>query len=160
MYTRMPSLHIAFPCEHCSKETIRRGPTQRFCSVECQKADPSRYTRWKRQHGIAVEIPCPVCETIFKPSLKGARKFCSAACRKEARRRKGILQAYGESGLIAHAKTRCDICNRPRNEKSAIDHDHFTGQIRGLLCYHCNLMLGHAKDDPVVLIAAAEYLLR
>lgn len=39
-----------------------------------------------------------------------------------------------------------------------VDHDHVTGQIRGLLCNRCNPALGMMDDDPHRLIRAAEYL--
>lgn len=39
-----------------------------------------------------------------------------------------------------------------------LDHDHLTGKNRGLLCRHCNLILGHARDNPEVLEKLAVYL--
>jgi hypothetical protein len=59
----------------------------------------------------------------------------------------------------------CAICGRPplREGKECcldVDHDHATGQIRGLLCKGCNLMLGNAQDNPGILRKAAEYLER
>ncbi len=41
-----------------------------------------------------------------------------------------------------------------------VDHDHRTGQIRGLLCFRCNAALGQLADDPLVLRRAARYLER
>lgn len=38
------------------------------------------------------------------------------------------------------------------------DHDHTTGQVRGLLCHHCNTAIGHLRDDPQLLLNAIEYL--
>jgi Recombination endonuclease VII len=34
----------------------------------------------------------------------------------------------------------CAVCKRPPKKKKNlhVDHDHFTGEVRGLLCYYCN----------------------
>lgn len=40
----------------------------------------------------------------------------------------------------------------------AIDHDHVTGAIRGLLCRRCNQMIGRVHDDAGILRSAADYL--
>jgi hypothetical protein len=39
-----------------------------------------------------------------------------------------------------------------------IDHDHVTGQVRGLLCNNCNRGIGYFGDDPQVMTAAARYV--
>ena len=39
-----------------------------------------------------------------------------------------------------------------------VDHCHETGKIRALLCHFCNIMLGHAKEDPELLEKAAAYI--
>lgn len=55
----------------------------------------------------------------------------------------------------------CAICHtrRERNEKAfAVDHDHSTGVIRGILCHRCNRALGLADDNTELLKSAATYL--
>jgi hypothetical protein len=56
----------------------------------------------------------------------------------------------------------CAICKQPENpaykRRLAIDHDHITGNIRGLLCHMCNTGLGKFGDNPELLIAASNYL--
>jgi hypothetical protein len=46
----------------------------------------------------------------------------------------------------------------PQLGKPRIDHNHHTGEIRGLLCDDCNLVLGKCKENPLILIKAAFYL--
>lgn len=62
---------------------------------------------------------------------------------------------------------RCHICLKPeriidhRTKKQralAVDHDHETGLIRGLLCANCNRAIGMLNEDPNVLREAADYL--
>lgn len=61
----------------------------------------------------------------------------------------------------------CAICGQPETETRrgvvkflAVDHNHDTGEIRGLLCGYCNKMLGQARDNPDLLRLGAEYLER
>jgi len=42
--------------------------------------------------------------------------------------------------------------------KLVVDHDHKTGDIRGMLCHNCNRALGLFKDSVVNLKSAIEYL--
>ena len=52
---------------------------------------------------------------------------------------------------------KCAICAR-QMEFACVDHCHSTGEVRGLLCASCNIAIGHMKDDPGRLRAAAAYL--
>ena len=51
----------------------------------------------------------------------------------------------------------CAICGN--NTDLVIDHDHKTGNFRGVLCRRCNLGLGHFNDNPALLLKAVDYLL-
>ena len=53
----------------------------------------------------------------------------------------------------------CAICKRhQRFQRLAVDHDHKTGKVRGLLCVNCNRGLGRFFDSPIRLRSAADYL--
>jgi hypothetical protein len=39
-----------------------------------------------------------------------------------------------------------------------VDHDHTTKKVRGLLCRHCNLLLGYCEENVLVLQRAINYL--
>lgn len=55
----------------------------------------------------------------------------------------------------------CAICNTSeQNGKGMfhVDHCHKSGEVRGLLCAKCNLLLGHAADDTRILESAIRYL--
>jgi len=53
----------------------------------------------------------------------------------------------------------CAICKQEiKLSDSAIDHNHNTGEFRGVLCKQCNRALGMFKDSPTVLKNAIEYL--
>ena len=60
----------------------------------------------------------------------------------------------------------CAICQKPERFKTplgnirplAVDHDHQTGEVRGLLCDRCNNGLGSFKDSPALLNRAQKYL--
>lgn len=56
----------------------------------------------------------------------------------------------------------CAICDQPfkfdNKHEPCIDHDHKTGQVRGLLCVKCNMSLGGFDDNVAILLNAIEYL--
>jgi len=54
----------------------------------------------------------------------------------------------------------CYICERATGKvrRLAVDHDHQTGYVRGLLCKPCNSILAHARDDVQFLQRAVWYL--
>ena len=54
----------------------------------------------------------------------------------------------------------CAICQEwlDLSKRTHVDHDHQTGEVRGILCSHCNHMLGHAREDINTLQSAVHYL--
>jgi len=62
--------------------------------------------------------------------------------------------------LLDEQNNKCLICNKhiERGRGLHIDHNHETGEIRGLLCDKCNVGLGSFKDSPYLLKKAIGYL--
>lgn len=53
----------------------------------------------------------------------------------------------------------CAICKKPETDRPlAVDHDHETNEVRGLLCKRCNIGLGNLYDSVETLQSAIEYL--
>jgi len=84
------------------------------------------------------------------------------------KRRFGITpEEYGNLYRIQNGL--CKICGNPETkihrstgdiQRLAVDHEHNSGKIRGLLCTSCNLGIGNFKDSTVLLKKAIEYLNR
>jgi hypothetical protein len=79
---------------------------------------------------------------------------------KKFRQKFGITLAdyHRMSAAQGHA---CAICKTPQSDGGrffAVDHNHETGKVRGLLCGSCNCAIGLLKDSPLVLHSAIEYL--
>lgn len=63
----------------------------------------------------------------------------------------------GKCAICRGIETRVDHRTK-KVSRLAVDHDHKTGAIRGLLCHSCNNALGSFKDDRDLLRAAVAYL--
>lgn len=79
--------------------------------------------------------------------------------------RKSNLKRYGLT-LEAYAELEraqggaCAICGGKRKRRLAVDHDHATGRVRGLLCDNCNMGVGKFQDSSELLQKAISYLAR
>lgn len=58
--------------------------------------------------------------------------------------------------LLEAQNFKCAVCGEP--SPTCVDHCHTTNRVRGLLCTHCNVGLGHFADDITRLSNAIEYL--
>ena len=69
------------------------------------------------------------------------------------------IEEYND--ILKKQKNRCAICGirQKKNDRSLkVDHNHKTGKVRGLLCFNCNIAVGHFKDDIKLLQKTINYL--
>ena len=72
-----------------------------------------------------------------------ARKPLTVVTARKPRRAKqlGVTDDTYE-GMLAEQGGVCAICGAPpKSRRLHVDHDHRTGAVRGLLCFHCNRAL-------------------
>lgn len=128
---------------------------------------------------------CELCGNPFelKPGRGSNNRVSCYSCtdnpddRSPHYRNKHLKKKYGLSlfdlkSMFLKQKGCCAICDMPMNfdtpalrkgeargsHDMCVDHCHATGQVRGLLCFHCNTALGHVFDKPNILDRMKAYL--
>ena len=112
-------------------------------------------------------LTCVICKeqkSVYQfhkraQSTNGYRRECRD-CRSVHRR---LLRNNKQTrqALAKKQNNACAICGRidETNGKSlALDHDHETKTIRGLLCMRCNTGIALLGEEPTVLLQAVKYL--
>lgn len=90
----------------------------------------------------------------------------SAMWDSDLRRKYGADFGLAQLRKMAEAQDhKCAICGQPETELRngvvrhlAVDHNHFTGAIRALLCQRCNKGIGTFGDDVDLMLKAIAYL--
>jgi hypothetical protein len=111
-------------------------------SARCKPCRTAIYNKYRKEHGY---------------DKKRYEKNPQAERERHLIRKYGINQARYDQMFSAQSGC-CAICKKSQDRNFDVDHNHTTGEVRGLLCTNCNRMIGHANDDPKRLIAAAIYL--
>lgn len=150
-------------------------PTHKWCNG-CKVAKPRAafYVDRKKKQGI--QGRCIECNKAKALAYARANpEKCRARHREWLRRSprehtrirdRAYKRSYGYTlqqydHQLALQGGSCPICGRspdPGERRYALDHDHNTGKLRGILCSACNGGLGCFKDDVDRLLRAAAYL--
>lgn len=134
---------LSYRCKEC---LLQQRHEHRCDNVEKYRREDREYYRRKKKADTHNQL---------KVSQKDTR----------LRSRYGLsLDDYNE--LMEGQERKCAICLRQETivdregntRQLIIDHNHVTGERRGLLCHSCNTMLGRARDDITVLESAIDYL--
>jgi hypothetical protein len=101
------------------------------------------------------------------PENKERQRAASAAWLKSTAGKTSRVKKYGITGedyqqMLVEQGFVCKTCGKPEKtgKALAVDHDHKTGKVRGLLCGNCNQALGLLNDDLGVVKKLLVYLKR
>jgi hypothetical protein len=101
---------------------------------------------------------------VVEPSYNRdrVRKWSQAG---DNKRRRNLLSRYGITpdeydSILEKQGGVCAICCLSMDEgrRLAVDHNHETGEIRGIVHLRCNSVIALFKDSPEICRNAAEYL--
>lgn len=167
------------PADSFYRHGLKKDGLGTYCR-ECHKARDKKMREHRKRDAKErrdrnPELRCPTCgktkpNSEFNLHTGSATGFASTC--KGCRRLTLVRQKYGVSAEVYEEMMRrqhglCAICGqqdrgfyRGTRKRLAVDHDHTTGFVRGLLCQDCNIMLGHGKHDTNVFLSAVEYVKR
>ncbi len=171
-------------CGCCHREMPPRakpgGVPKRYCSRICA-------ARFRARGADDLGRICVRCAQPIPRTRRSSAKHCSDECARKALARRGYLAKRDQianqhrirrfgvddqrlAEMLAAQGGGCAICGKTEPGGRGdwhVDHDHTCcsgrktcGQcVRGVLCAACNWMLGSARDNADVLMAAAAYVL-
>lgn len=130
----------------------------KYCSKCKQYKSISDFSTYNYLGKIKIYYICKSCKNIT------AKEFTKQNPDRKRNNRLKRIYGLSEQDYIEMLKLQggvCAICSGPptsHHKKYVVDHDHVTGNIRGLLCHKCNSTLGFFNDDALILYRAAHYL--
>ena len=88
-----------------------------------------------------------------------AKKHWSEESRNDRLQRQYAITEEQYEKISEKQGHKCAICNCQQHyQRLAVDHDHKSGMVRGLLCTNCNRGLGRFFDSSIRLRNAAAYV--
>lgn len=117
-------------CPQCSKFKPREKFPQGRGTLCTACKSKNQYARWKAREELEMR------RTRHRRRER-SRKFTRLA------RKYSVTVSVAESWF---QDARCQACGA--TERLAVDHDHDTGEFRGILCISCNLALGLLQESP------------
>ena len=139
---------------------------QKTCCVCGERKSFSDFYNFKNKSD-GKSYRCKVCDDVAK------KKWSSENPQRayESTRGRNLKYYFGMSlqdykDMLESQGGKCAICGVTENNTTgdrkdwnfAVDHNHDTRQVRGLLCNHCNRGLGLLRDNAALLRKAADYL--
>jgi len=153
-------------CSKAKNRSIEWGSFERFKQdVGAAPGESYRLTRldkklpWGADNVEWAKVWVPVRED------ESPQEYSKRAIQAHKRREKYGVDSEMYDRMYKSQNGLCKLCQSPERSKIsgtqlalAVDHDHKTGRVRGLLCTMCNMALGSFRDDVDVIKSAIQYL--
>lgn len=150
-------------CIDCKKEYDKVYVENNIHSIlEKQRVYNSRTKDQKREYDKQYREINKDKRLLQKKDRKASGKSYIEARRSMLKAKYNItLEQYDK--ILSLQQNKCKICGSEKsNHKGSkllfVDHNHTTGEIRGLLCHNCNAAIGLFKENIEVIKKAIEYL--
>ncbi len=135
--------------------------TKKICSKCKQEKDVFAFSKCK-WHKSGFHNLCKRCSN----DNRNLRRHNNPEMVKDECLRKAFGISFADyKAMLLQQRGVCAICKKPetatfkgRLTHLSVDHNHLTGQVRGLLCRDCNSALGFLQDDIDKLQCATNYL--
>lgn len=129
------------------------SPSHCYARLKCRCAScvgyvKKRYVQYKEQHK----------KVMHRNYVKNKISYRKRAF--TSRLKQFGLTVDQFNAMLLAQNNLCQVCKQPETngKRLSVDHSHRTGKVRGLLCNRCNVLLGWASDNEVLLGLAADYL--
>jgi hypothetical protein len=133
----------------------------------CKSCNIVKAAKWAKDNREHRRRHCLKYDDAHREKIRDWHRKNRAGKTQEQRRAPHLKRMYGMtpeqySELLLKQGGTCALCPARTGKASGgylfVDHDHRTGNVRGLLCVSCNTALGLLGDDPEHLTRALRYL--
>ena len=164
-------------CEECRKEARKKSDKEyreRKRARTPPSENPTGRPRTKRVRKKTLKVYhriCSTCSTEFDTTHSTAKnceehRYKKSAKEKSYNRKYMLKKMYGITEedyekMFEAQDGKCAVCLKPESSfkrKLSVDHNHETGEIRGLLCTHCNHRIVGRHKDAQLFYRAAKHL--
>lgn len=160
-------------CSQCKEEKSTwdfhlRSRSNDGLAAECKDCTKETKRKYRDKPGVRKKIRKYRALPENKAKQTALNKKAWAAPEKRDMHKEASWKFHGinmtmdiYNQMFAEQHGCCAICGTHQTElkrKLAVDHDHETGEIRGLLCGKCNVALGGCGDNLESVMRFVEYL--
>lgn len=140
-------------------ENVRRTDTK--TCIKCKSVKTIDQYRFRKDKNLYIN-ECKTCEKLAykKWAIENKEHLAKKDFRRNLRKKFNMSEAEYFT-KYEQQNNGCAICKKPKSTSGrflAVDHNHKTLEIRGLLCNECNTALGLLNENPDLMQNMIDYI--